>query len=468
MSYWQTDAPYLIVPVEIQVREFHAKLLLSCVAAEAGLPVIFGWAEPIKKYAARLPRGVVVERSAATWKLKDFQRFRQLGNDIVTWCEEGLVTLDADSYVKYRISEDVLQAVDHFFAWGPNQAQMIESRIPDSKSKIVVAGNVRFDLLRQPYRGLFNRKVQELKSQYGPFILINTNFGHYNNVLGQEAAANRLKRKRQLGEQTDVNFFQSWSEYSGKMFHHFTAMVSHLSAAMPDRTIVVRPHPSEDLERWRQETAAFANVCVARDGNATPWLMAADAVIHNSCTTGVETFVVGSPVIAYRPIASDRFEAALSNDISTQVTTLAELEATLRDAIDRPEDFVRQQQTNPATRRLLSQYVVSLEGALAAEQIVATLQQLSQRRPSRANGRFNTIHNRLLLRSAGWLNSLWLDALRPMIQGRSYSEYKFPKVTVQEVEDIIAELRHVSNRFKDVTVQPVGLQGLFHISAAQP
>ena len=37
-----TSASTLIVPVETQVRELDAKLLLSCVAAERGFPVIMG------------------------------------------------------------------------------------------------------------------------------------------------------------------------------------------------------------------------------------------------------------------------------------------------------------------------------------------------------------------------------------------------------------------------------------------
>ncbi len=36
------EAATLIIPVENQVRELDAKLLLGCVAAERGLPVILG------------------------------------------------------------------------------------------------------------------------------------------------------------------------------------------------------------------------------------------------------------------------------------------------------------------------------------------------------------------------------------------------------------------------------------------
>ena len=36
------SASTLIIPVENQVRELDAKLLLSCIAAERGIPVVIG------------------------------------------------------------------------------------------------------------------------------------------------------------------------------------------------------------------------------------------------------------------------------------------------------------------------------------------------------------------------------------------------------------------------------------------
>ena len=49
-------ASTLIVPVENQSRELDAKLLLSCVAAERGFPVVLGSRFFIHLAAASLPR----------------------------------------------------------------------------------------------------------------------------------------------------------------------------------------------------------------------------------------------------------------------------------------------------------------------------------------------------------------------------------------------------------------------------
>lgn len=465
MSDWRVDTPYLIIPVEVRVREFHAKLLLSCVAVEAGFSVVLGWAEQIKRYTAYLPRGMIVERSVAAWKLKQFRRFRRLGNRIVAWCEEGLVTFDADVYVRYRVAPEVLGITDQFFAWGPNQANMMTACIPDSAHKMAVTGNVRFDLLREPYRSLFDHEVNELKVRYGSFILINTNFDLYNNILGRETALNRLKKQKLIQNQEDEDFFWRWSDYAGERYHHFVGMVAHLTAAFPQHTIVVRPHPSEDIETWQRDTQSLANVQVVRDDNVVPWLIAAAVVIHNNCTTGVEAYVAGTPVVAYRPVKSAAFDLCLSNEISQQVTSLAELETTLRDILAQPRAFARQQQSDPDKRKVLDQYVANVKGAFASDQIVSNLQHGVQQNALAANAHLNSLRQRTIWQLVKWMNSVLIDTVAPHIIGKTYSEYKFPDISREEVENIIADLQNVSGRFERVAVRSLGLRNLFHLDS---
>jgi surface carbohydrate biosynthesis protein len=468
MSYWQVDTPYLIIPVETRVREFHAKLLLSCVAAEAGFSVVLGWARQIKKYAFYLPRGIILERSVAIWKLKDFHRFRRLGNHIVAWCEEGLVTFDADLYVRYRVAEDVLRVTDKFFAWGPHQANMIMACMPNSSRKIAVTGNVRFDLLQEPYRSLFDNKVYELREHYGSFILINTNFDLYNNILGREAALSRLKKRRLIKNQEDEDFFWQWSECAGERYQHFVAMIAHLSEAFPQHTIVVRPHPSENFEKWQQATRSFANVHVVHDGNVVPWLIAAEVVIHNNCTTGVEAYVAGTPVVAYRPVKSEKFDLSLSNEISKQVTSLPELQATLREILAQPHAFAHQQQTDPNARKVLNQYVSNIENSFASDQIVSILEQYAQQNALEANDHLHSIRHRTIWRFIQCMNSELIGAASPLIARRTYRGYKFPDISLEEVQNILTDLRKVSGHFERVEVRSVGIKNLFHVSTPSP
>jgi len=468
MSSWQIDTPYLLIPVETRVREFHAKLLLSCVAVEAGFSVIFGWAAQIRRYASYLPRGIMVERSVAVWKLKEFHRFRRCGNRIVAWCEEGLVTFDADVYVRYRIAEDVLRLTDTFFAWGHHQAHMITACMPNSGYKIAITGNVRFDLLRKPYRSLFDNKANETQERYGSFILINTNFDLYNNILGREANLNRLKKMRLIKNQEDEDFFWQWSEYAGERYHHFVAMVAYLSKAFPQHTIVIRPHPSENVAQWQQATQSLANVHVVHDDNVIPWLIAAAVVIHNNCTTGVEAYIAGTPVVAYRPVTSDTFDLSLSNDISKQVTSLPELQETLQEILSHPYDCTRNQQTDPDTRKILSQYISNIENTFASNQIVARLQQYAQQNTLATNGHLHSLRHRTLWGMVKLMNAVLIDTVAPLIVGKTYGEYKFPDIALEDVRQIMADLRKVSGRFDQVAVRSLGLRNLFHISSHSP
>jgi hypothetical protein len=240
-------------------------------------------------------------------------------------------------------------------------------------------------------------------------------------------------------------------------------MVAHLSEAFPQYTIVVRPHPSENVAQWEQETRSLANVRVAREGNVVPWLIAADVVIHNNCTTGVEAYCVGTPVVAYRPISSVKFDLCLSNEISKQTTSLPELQATLREVLAQPDTFASHQQTDPDTRKVLNHYISNIEHSFATDQIVSALQAYTQHNVLGANDHLKSVRNWMKWRSRGLKYTIWHDTVRSMIQGRTYAEYKFPRVSVKEVENIIADLRKVSGRFERVEVRSLGVKNLFHL-----
>jgi surface carbohydrate biosynthesis protein len=82
----------LIIPVETQVREMDANILLSCVAAERGFPVIIGSRAYVHYRVASFPRGVYLAKSLRTLSIRMFKILRQLGHEIVAWDEEGLAS----------------------------------------------------------------------------------------------------------------------------------------------------------------------------------------------------------------------------------------------------------------------------------------------------------------------------------------------------------------------------------------
>ena len=86
-----SSASTLIIPVENQVRELDAKLLLSCIVAERGFPVIIGSRAFVHFEVASLPRGVYLAKSMRSLSNSMFRILRMLGHEIVAWKEEALV-----------------------------------------------------------------------------------------------------------------------------------------------------------------------------------------------------------------------------------------------------------------------------------------------------------------------------------------------------------------------------------------
>src|SRR5262245_58913423 len=70
-----------------------------------------------------------------------------------------------------------------------------------------------------------------------------------------------------------------------------------LARARPGDRFVVRPHPFERADVYRERFADLPNVVVDPAGEVMPALAAARAVIHVNCGTSVEAIMIGTPLI---------------------------------------------------------------------------------------------------------------------------------------------------------------------------
>lgn len=357
-------APALIIPVETKVREFDAKLLFSCVAAEAGHRVVFGSQRNIHLRIDSLPRGVYLTKDVRASKLRVFDILGDLGTAIVGWDEEGLVRYPSAHYFKMRVSPEALARVALWFAWGAEDAATMRTFPAFPGTPIHTVGNPRVDVLRRELRPYYDPEVNALRERFGRFVLINTNFGHSNHFLAKYTVRTE-EFKEEMGEK-DTSWDRDLAVHRDAMFRHFQAMIPALARALPGTTIVVRPHPSEGDEVWRAAAAGAANVQVVHEGSVLPWLLAADVLVHNGCTTAVEAFLLDRPAVTYKPIVSERFDRHLPDGLSVEAPDLDAL-------VGEVESFVagRDVAAVAAARRALLDRHIAPQGAdLAAERVV--------------------------------------------------------------------------------------------------
>lgn len=190
---------------------------------------------------------------------------------------------------------------------------------------------------------------------------------------------------------------------------------------------MVRPHPSENRDVWHEHVKEFAHVHVNAEGNVVPWLLAASVLLHNACTTAIESYILGRPAIAFVPRpGADIYGSDLPNKMSHLATTTQDAVAMIGQAIN--GTGLPAQDT--ARSKILSGFLEALEGPFAATRIVASIdEQAESARPAlaqRALGDLRARKRRL---------NKWLQTRRDSGRyGRAFKQQRFPDLTAAVLE----------------------------------
>jgi len=437
----------IIMPVENQVREMDAKILLSCVAAERGFPVLIGSRAYIHFKTASIPRGVYMAKSMKDRSIRMFKLLNQNGHDILAWDEEGLLREPDVIYHRWRLSAVAMKRIAWLTTWGEDNARAFRDFSGYGNTPIKVTGNPRIDLLRPELREFYRPEAEAIQNRYGKFILINTNFSkvnHYYPDLGELKQAVEGKKAGPIAPY-DVGKGQ----HKLAIFDHFKKMLPTFCARFSDYTVILRPHPSESHQPWLDVAKDHPNLVITNEGNVHPWLMAAKVVVANGCTTLVESAILGATGVNFEPEVADEYDFAITRDVSHRAFTEAELLATVGAILTGkmgPLDYsVRKAAMEP--------HIAALEGRLAADRMVDVLEEagyLDQPPPApsflvRLHGWYRTktreLEKRINMRKPGHRNNI------------SLHDHRYPGITKDEMLDIIDRYRKLLGRFDGIKVK---------------
>ena len=377
----------LIIPVENQVRELDPKLLLACIAARRGFTSIIGSHREIDFQITSFPRGLYLNKSMTERNLKMFQIMRRFGHEILTWDEEALVHLPPEIYYSRRLSPVAIRFIAHLFAWGEDNADLWRHypHVPP-ELPIHVTGNPRNDMLRPELHGFYAEEVRSIRETYGDFVLINTNFNHINAFF---PAQNLFKPAKHPGEPPQFGkagvgmtlpYAEGLKDHKIAIFQAFQGLIPELARAFPQLSIVVRPHPTEGQDVYHRIAAGQARIHVTNEGNVVPWLLAARALIHNGCTTGVEAYVMRIPAITFRAVVNEAYDSGfyiLPNRLSHQAFDRDQLFGSLEAVLNGTLGPAAGADLNAVVTR----YLAALDGPLACERMVGVLEDIVTRRP---------------------------------------------------------------------------------------
>ncbi len=436
---------WLHLPIETKAREFDAKMLLACMAAERGWGAIIGGKSVLRRFQKHLPRGVFLEKNIGPRQTAQFASNKAHGNRVAPWCEEGLTYFSKPDFFRLKFDERAFVLADYAFVWGQWQKNAIVAQRGKDDRKIIACGNPRLDMLRPEMRPFYAASVDELRRIHNRIILINTNFSGCN-LNSNESFKELLKRTGKLRDKATEVFAGNYVAFQERMFGYFKDALPALAEAFPQHTIVIRPHPSEGHPAWDAIAKPHANVKVIFEGSAIDWILASEILIQNNCTTGAEAFVLKAPCISYRPFRDSDFDDELINGLGHTATNLPDLVEMTRAIVEGTDPSTPEQRAE--WDKLASLHMSALDGRPASERILDHLEQLELPiQPGRTLAGALSMQARAVSRN--------LLGLFGGAGNREYVKQKFAGITAGEMNDILMRFGQATGRFEGLSVQSV-------------
>jgi surface carbohydrate biosynthesis protein len=398
-----------------------------------------------------------------------FRVAKRFCHEIITWDEEALVHLPPETYFSRRLNSKAIRYVSHLFAWGQDNMELWHQYpdLPDNLP-IHVTGNPRSDMLRLELQPFYEDEVEKIRTKYGNFILINTNFNHVNAYGPDLNLYKPVKRSGQnpvfgrAARGMSRRYAEGLRDHKQAVFAHFKQLIPKLEKAFPDYNIVVRPHPTENHNVYNKIASQYERVFVTNDGNVVPWLMATKAVIHNGCTTGVEAYVMKVPAISYRASVNEDYDYGfyiLPNKISYQCFDFEELKNLLQKILAGEIGAA----DGDERRTLIKHYLASQEGPLASERMVDVLETISQKfSPTGAEPLTNKLERWLL--TQGLHLAKKIKSSLPGSHNRpEFQRHRYPGISLEALHGKLSQFQQLLGYNQELKIEQIS-NVMFQIS----
>ena len=369
--------------MEITERELGGNLLLAAEAASRGWSCIVGKRSSVNAFIEHLPSGVVFVKSLIKSDKDNILVYQNAGNKIVSQDIEGLVYTTIQEMVDTRFDPSTVSLAEKIFFWGKTQYEAVKKAYPDHAHKFSITGSPAADIWRRPeLHQIYENEVRDLKEKYGPYVIIPSAFGSVNHFMGKKSTLKMILDEDIISDEKKNEFEKFWSDYEDfleKVFHDMLSLLPELGKALPNHTIIVRPHPSENHQAWIDASRECENIKVIFDGPVTPWLLGADVVYHWGCSTGIESYLLGRPVLTYDAISTSEdeyFNHELPNLVSIKSDTKEKFFEILNNIIVNPNNRFKHYPDLLEIDKKLSQWTLIDNNEFAEVNILNALETL--------------------------------------------------------------------------------------------
>jgi surface carbohydrate biosynthesis protein len=442
----------ILFPIETIGRELDFKLLLAGMYVSKEKNIYIGqhdYLYSLSKYmdgGLYLGKNMFLRKSNGGW-INRHSKLKNRGFSMVHLDEEGAVYWGEEEEWRRRLSRRLdVNAIDNndfICTWGNFQKSYYQDSIEINDEQIITTGHPRFDLLKDKYRGIYKNDVEEIKEKYGEFFLVPTAFQWFNNPFGNADTFSQRVGYDVTDDESRKRYIGYWS-YCGKTFSDYVKMVTHISIKFPHKNIIIRPHPSEGIDIYNQAFSGVKNVHVVREKGVMPWIISCELLIADGCTTAIEAYISGTPVIIYQPNDEKEHDMFLPSLVGIKSKTIDDVVHNIKLIFSKQSQKITAPRENQRALKLFNNF--SEEDAF--ENVLSVLykaEKIGLDQPNKFNKvLFNMyrIKHRFLTILKGSVRFLFQEKYR------SYIAYKngFPGFDEEEVSVKIKNIEEVTNK----------------------
>ncbi len=440
--------PWILLPIEVKNREFDAKIMLACIGATRGFGVLLG--RNNFNFKGTFPKGVYLDKCISPYKAESLkQQVNGLGNQLAILDEEGLVYQSEKLYLENRTSQETVELASLIFTWGDAQRDIINGRynIPD---KLIATGSPRADLWQKSWHALYTEEVKKISEQLGPYILIPANFSPAHHVDPINFSLKKRGIEGAVNSRKKLTFKEDRFLYRQKILNKFFDLIPAIAEQFGDRTILLRPHPNDNMKVWDEIKKKWPkNVKVIHRGGISPWIIASDILVHNSCTSGVEAYAMEKPAIAYTPYTNNHFDQNIPNPLSQQKSSIAEVLELIEENLHKRGLGREDEKTE-----LYNYHITNDRSVLSGDRMLDALEQLDLPECEFSFRNYGIRHRTRVL--ARKIRRRLGDFTGKHEFSYAYRKQKNPGMSLVEIGNLLRCFRAEMNCWHDVKVAQVG------------
>jgi surface carbohydrate biosynthesis protein len=362
--------------IEETSRELSSRLLMTQFACALGHPVILLPQWLMWENLFVLPLGIVLFKGNSAIQTQNMSVAKRAGHLVASIEEEAFGIADPDELSRCYDRNAGLHC-DLFLFQGPRNKSVAEKHLVKIE-RAAITGNPRADFLRPPLLDQINVEATVIREKYGPYLLINTNFAAAN-ALDLDAysyfeiCARAGWVDRESPEDVEAWFFDAM-RYEKASLRMISAFVRGLVGDGFPWNIVIRPHPAENFEIWNRNFDSLPGTHVLREGDHTAWTQAAGLLVHPSCTTGMEAYLMDTPAACVVPNDATRGKVMVSSLVNPTFSSAVGLR---RYAMDVALGNGPGTAMGPNYDEVLSEYLTTWPNKLSAQATVEALVDLA-------------------------------------------------------------------------------------------